>query len=197
MNYYLYYRCVNHTSINIPGKLLHERYNLLIEHLSFNQQQVNELIGYIKDELAKVTKVRSIELKSKKLQLKETETKLERLEDKVLNDIINGETYQKGYKRFSIELARLKSEITDLSVDIVGKVKKQIELIPQLLNIPELFKRATINEKHSILNRVFKEGLTFENGDHTESLGGKVFKHTVSLLYIRRMWCLLRYERHS
>nr|WP_256604248.1 winged helix-turn-helix domain-containing protein [Sphingobacterium multivorum] len=35
------------------------------------------------------------------------------------------------------------------------------------------------------------------SSDHTESLGGKVFKHTVSLLYIRRMWCLLRHERHS
>ena len=26
--------------------------------------------------------------------------------------------------------------------------------------------------------------------------GGEVFKHTISLLYIGRMWCLLHRERH-
>ncbi|MGE8425577.1 MAG: hypothetical protein ACN6PI_22255, partial [Sphingobacterium siyangense] len=34
--------------------------------------------------------------------------------------------------------------------------------------------------------------------DHTESLGGReVFKHTISLLYIGKMWCPLRRERDS
>lgn len=96
-----------------------------------------------------------IELEVKKKQLVSVENKLEGLEDKVLNDIINGDTYKKGYKKFSIEIVRLKSQIADLAIDIVEQAKKQIELIPQLLNLPELFKRATINQQHSILNRVF------------------------------------------
>lgn len=86
------------------------------------------------------------------------------LEDKILNDIINGDTYQKGYKRFSTDIARLKSEINELSEDIAARAKDQIELITELLHLPELFERVTLNQRHSILNRVFKQCLTFSDG---------------------------------
>lgn len=57
--YYLYYRCVKHTSVNISGTVLHKRYDELLQHRSFTKEQVTELIGYIKDELKKAVKVRA------------------------------------------------------------------------------------------------------------------------------------------
>jgi site-specific DNA recombinase len=180
--YYLYYRCVKHSSVNISGNVLHDRYEELLKHLSYTKEQVTELIGYIKDELKIAVKVRKKELESKKALLLIAEKKLDGLEDKVLNDIINGDTYKKGYKKFSIEIARLKSEVSDLSVDINKKAQEQIKLIPKLLNVPELFKRATINQQHSFLNRVFKGGLTFDKGTFRTPELNPVFHHNYLIM---------------
>lgn len=180
--YYLYYRCVKHSSVNISGTVLHKRYEELLQHLSFTKEQVTELIGYIKDELKKAVKVRAKELEIKKEQLIIAQKKLDGLEDKVLNDIINGDTYKKGYKKFSIEIARLKSEVSDLSVDIKTKAQEQIKLIPKLMDIPELFNRASINQQHAILNRVFKQGLTFADGTFRTPSLNPVFHHNYQTL---------------
>ncbi len=186
--YYLYYRCVKHSSVNISGNVLHDRYEELLKHLNYTKEQVTELIGYIKDELKVAVKVRKKELESKKALLVIAEKKLDGLEDKVLNDIINGDTYKKGYKKFSIEIARLKSEVSDLSVDINKKAQEQIKLIPKLLNVPELFKRATINQQHSFLNRVFKGGLTFDKGTVRTPDLNPVFHH--NYLIMKQKWLL-------
>ncbi len=53
-----------------------------------------------------------------------------------------------------METARLKSEVNDLSVDITKKAEKQIGLISELQNVPELLQRPTINQQHSFSNRV-------------------------------------------
>ncbi len=180
--YYLYYRCVKHSSVNISGTVLHKRYEELLQHLSFTKEQVSELIGHIKDELKQAVKVRAKELDVKKEQLVIAQKKLDGLEDKVLNDIINGDTYKKGYKKFSIEIARLKSDISDLSIDIEAKAKEQIKLIPKLLNIPELFKCASINQQHAILNRVFKQGLAFDKGTFRTPDLNPIFYHNYLIL---------------
>jgi site-specific DNA recombinase len=80
-----------------------------------------------------------------------------------VNDIISGDTYQKGYKKRSMEIERLKSEINDFSEAIAAKAKEQIILISELLRLQVLFERATINQQHSILNRVFKKGLAYKD----------------------------------
>jgi site-specific DNA recombinase len=186
-NYYLYYRCIKHSNLNISGNLLHDKYEQLISHLYFRMDQVEKIVNYIKEELIKVSAVRKQELNAKKQQLTTTERKLQSLEDKVLDDIINGDTYKKGYKKFSIEIARLKSEINDLSEDLTVKAQEQIELIPELLRLPELFRRGTLNQQHSILNRVFKQGLTFKDGGFRTPWFNPQFGHNYQIINEKRL----------
>ncbi len=181
-HYYLYYRCVKNSSLNISGVVLHKKYAELLEHLCFTGEQVKELIGYVKEELEKAVVIRKKELEAKRELLAIAEKRLEALEDKILNDIITGETYKRGYKKFSIEIARLKSDVADLSVDIRVKAQEQIELIPKLMRIPRIFEYATINQQHAILHRVFKQGLTFENGTFRTPELNPVFHHNYQTL---------------
>jgi site-specific DNA recombinase len=162
--YYLYYRCNAHSNLNISGDLLHRKFNKLINYLRLKQEQVDEITSYITGGVKEALSLRGKEVEIKKEQLASAEKKLASLEDKLLEDIIGSETYKRGFKKFSIEISRLKSEIADLSEDLLEKTREQIALIPELLRLPAIFELATLNQQHSILNRVFKDGLTFKDG---------------------------------
>ncbi|MDB5024571.1 MAG: site-specific recombinase, invertase Pin [Mucilaginibacter sp.] len=176
-----------HSTLNISGNLLYDKYEQLISHLHFRMDQVEKIVKYIQEELVKATTFRAQELEAKKGQLIDAERKLASLEDKILNDVINGDTYKKGYKKFSMEIARLKSEIADLSEDLTAKANEQIALIPELLRLPSLFERATLNQQHSILNRVFKQGLTFKDEGFRTPWFNPQFGHNYQVLNEKRL----------
>lgn len=186
-NYYLYYRCIKHSNLNISGNLLHDKFKELIINLSFTRQQVEEITGHVKDGLKEALAIRAKELVIKQEQLVVAEKRLESLENKVLDDIINGETYKKGYKKFSMEIVRLKSEIGNLSEDIEAEANQQVDLLPYLLNLPSIFEKATVNQQHSILNRVFKQGLTFKDEVFRTPWVNPHFQHNLLILKGKRV----------
>ena len=186
-NYYLYYRCIKHSNLNIPGSLLHEKFQQLISFLSFTKQQVEEIVMMVKDGLKEALSIRARELEVKIAQLAVAERKMESLEEKVLDDIINGETYKKGYKKFSTEIARLKSEISNLKEDLEEEVNQQVALLPLMLNLPSIFQKASLNQQHSILNRVFKQGLTFIEGTFRTPCLNPHFLHNYLILNEKRL----------
>ena len=186
-NYYLYYRCIKHSNLNISGNLLHDKFKELIINLSFTRQQVEEITGHVKDGLKEALAIRAKELVIKQEQLVVAEKRLESLENKVLDDIINGETYKKGYKKFSMEIVRLKSEIGNLSEDIEAEANQQVDLLPYLLNLPSIFEKATVNQQHSILNRVFKQGLTFKDEVFRTPWVNPHFQHNLLIIKGKRV----------
>lgn len=80
-DYYLYYRCIHHTSINLPGNLLHGLFLQILDGLSFTVLQVR----LIKIEVKKMLKFTLSEneriLVIKNEQLKVLDVKIEELED--------------------------------------------------------------------------------------------------------------------
>lgn len=46
--YYMYYRCITHTSINIPGNMLHDRFKELLDALSFSVDQIEKIMAKVK-----------------------------------------------------------------------------------------------------------------------------------------------------
>ena len=58
-----------------------------------------------------------------------------------------------GYNKFSIEIARLKSEIGNLKTDLEEQLMQRLDLLPLMVNLPSIFQKASLNQQHSILNR--------------------------------------------
>jgi site-specific DNA recombinase len=104
------------------------------------------------------------QLTAKQGQLKDITAKIERLEERLINDEIEVDTYKKYYRKFQAEKALLSSEIGLLDNSVSDKINRQLALLPLLINIPAIYDRATLNQKHSLLHGVFKHGLSYSEG---------------------------------
>ncbi|QTE40438.2 recombinase family protein [Mucilaginibacter gossypii] len=162
--YYLYYRCTKHHGINIPAIKLHEEWNEILRLLSFSPEQVNRVIGNSKANLQATLKGIVEKVGDRQKELTDIETKIERLEEKMMNDEIEPSTYKKWFNRYAGEKAFIVSEIKKLKEDNKDKWQKMMDLLPTLLDIPGIFEKADINDQHSLIREVFKHPLMYKDG---------------------------------
>ena len=71
--------------------------------------------------------------------------------------------------------------------DISKQTEEQVALLPELLDLPGIFERATINQQHSILNRVFKQGLIYQDGAFRTPWVNPAFAHNCLILKQKRL----------
>ena len=162
--YYLYYRCIKHSEVNISGAVLHEKYSKLLANLVFTQEAIDEIVEEVRGGLNEMLKVRDQELKIILEQLTRVEERIESAEEKVIDETINRATYKKQMKKFLAEQAQLHNSKEKLEIDLEDFINQELLVLPYLLNLPKIFEDASINQQHAILNEVFKYGLTFRDG---------------------------------
>ena len=183
-SYYLYYRCIKHSNINVPGKLVHMRLEELLRDLSFTEEQVCHICNTsrlgLKDSLA----IGEKQSKIKQNQLKELQVKMDRLEERLVNEEIELETYRKYHNKFRIEKALIQEEINHLNTSYEGKLEQQLTLLPHLTNLPSIYEKANLNQKHAFLKGVFKRGLAFSDGAFRTPWVNPMFQH--NLFYINK-----------
>jgi hypothetical protein len=161
--YYMYYRCIKHTNINISGTLVHQKFQELLKYISFSPEFLDKLIERITS-LAKTTlEVRDQRHKILATKLAAIETKIENIENKLFDGVINDTTYKKGMKKFTAEKAQLKDEFNFLET-MEGHLHQELLVLPYMLNLPQIFEDSTIGQQHAIIKQVFKQGLTFKQG---------------------------------
>ena len=97
-DYYLYYRCTTHTSVNIPGNILHDKFDELLKELSFKPHQVLFLISTTKNLLIEPLRQKSERHKKQVEELQKVDQKIFNLEEKFLNNEIESSTYQTWFK---------------------------------------------------------------------------------------------------
>jgi len=74
-------------------------------------------------------------------ELADVETKIEKLEEKMMNDEIKASTYKKWFNKYAGEKAFITSEIKKLKSDNKGKWEKMMELLATLLDVPGIFEK--------------------------------------------------------
>jgi hypothetical protein len=97
-------------------------------------------------------------LRSKTQSLSDVKLKIEKLEQRLINDEIEPITYKKWFAKLSTEKSGLEIEIETLSI---------------LSNLDHLLNSAQLNGKHLLLNKVFEGGLVWM---------GRYFEHPGFLL---------------
>jgi len=144
--------------LNIPGNILHEKFNQVLELLSLSAWQVNYITARVKEKIKDVLHSRKVQVNSKKEELDEVNKKIDNLEEKLMNDQIDSQTYKKWFKRLRGQKAILEGEIQELNKEQSTSWITAEKLLPSLTNILEIFEKANIFQKHSILREVFKAG---------------------------------------
>jgi site-specific DNA recombinase len=178
---YLYYRCITHSNVNIPGQLLHEQFEELIRHISFTQCAIEEITAKVRTLAVQTLEIRDKRKKIVKDDLVAVDLKIEGVEKKLFEDTINGITYKKWMNKFSAEKARLKDELLYLD-DLEDRLQQELLVLPYMLNLPSIFESCTLNQQHAILNEVFKHGLTFKNGVFRTPWINPEFEHNSLIL---------------
>ncbi len=161
--YYLYYRCLEHTNVNLPGEPLHDQFNKLIESLSFDQDQL-WVLGKGTEAMMvqplKNKKEKIIELTS---ELKRLNKKIEGLEDRFLSNQIEASTYQTWFKK-------LKAEKSELEAKLNPKSSPQMEddnvfgVLSELKSLFNIYEKCNVFQKHTIVRGVFKDELYYFDG---------------------------------
>ncbi|HVV06893.1 MAG TPA: hypothetical protein VHC96_21830, partial [Puia sp.] len=162
--YYLYYRCTKCSSLNVPGEKLHQKFHEVLNLLSLPITHITFLIKKVKEKINEFLSSKKTQAKTKAEELSLLETKIDNLEEKMVNNEIEGQTYKKWFKKYSIQKSVLQAEIVALNTDNAEDLRKIDKILPALSDFPGIFGKANIFQKHSILREVFKGGLIYVDG---------------------------------
>ncbi len=136
----------------------------------------------VKEKIKDVLHSRKVQVNSKKEELDEVNKKIDNLEEKLINDQIDSQTYKKWFKRLRGQKAILEGEIQELNKEHSTSWITAEKLLPSLTNIPEIFEKANIFQKHSILREVFKAGLMFNEGSFRTPFINPALSHNLLIL---------------
>jgi site-specific DNA recombinase len=163
--YYLYYRCVTHTNDNIPGALIHEKFENLLKAISFQPHQIKFLTDTAKGMLVEPIKHKQERYKERLMAQHEINQKIFKLEERLINNEIESSTYQTWFKKLKEEKALL-----DLALEGNNKpkIKKAddliVRLLPELSNLFQIYDKGNIIQKQTLIRGVFKDNLLWGNG---------------------------------
>ena len=163
--YYLYYRCTTHTNLNVPGDLLHTKFEELLKALSFQPHQIRYLRETTKALLVEPLKLKRKRDDEKIKALKDVNEKIFKLEERLMNNEIESSTYKTWFQKFKEEKAVLEYQLNgttkkaiDNSDDIVDRI------LPNLGNLYEIYEKGNITQKHTLIRGVFKDSLLWGEG---------------------------------
>ena len=186
--YYLYYRCIKHTSTNLSGVMLHDKFKELLGQLSFSTEQITYIGNEVKTMLKTALKNMETQLASKAKQLEQVNKKIEELEERFFNKDIEVETYKRWYSKYSSEKGHILDEMNKASQNNKGKWDRLYRLLPSLTTLDAIYERATIKDKHALVKAVFKHAITFSEGAFRTPFISELFAH--NCLNIKEKWLL-------
>jgi len=176
-NYYLYYRCIHHTSVNLSGTVLHEKFSELLEALSFTANQVTKIAEQVKKFLKDTLNDNEKILVVKNRQLDEVNKKIEELEDSYFKKDIELSTYKRWFAKHTAEKGHILDEIRKASAKRRTKWDKLHKLLPHLCRIKDIYENCTLLNKHKLIRVVFKHNLTFSEGTFRTPHINEAFAH--------------------
>lgn len=177
--YYLYYRCTYHHDKNIPGGWLHDQMDEILKLLCFKQEQVDYLLLQTERKLKESLKLDSLEKQKMEKGLASMEKKIEKLEERLMNDEIGGDTYKRWYRKYAEDKAAIETALNRLGQREKEKWQKAKKALPQLASLHQIYQRANLKQKHQLLKGVFKGGLAFYDGKLRTPSVNPVFSHNL------------------
>ncbi|WP_341834850.1 recombinase family protein [Chitinophaga pollutisoli] len=162
--YYNYYRCRVHNNLNFSAIQLHKQLDEILDLCSFKPEQTTYIAEKAKERMNEALAERTQQVAIKTKELEEINRKIEKNEERFMEDIIEPETYRKWHKKFQIQKALLTEEINSLTRNRHEKLERLFQVLPYLTSIKSIYQKANVRQKHHLLRGVFKRGLTYKEG---------------------------------
>ena len=112
-----------------------------------------------------------------KAALKDTALKIDGLEEKFLNDDIDGATYKKWRSRMETDRRELSAKLADLQRPIEDRWAKYLSILPKLTSLGILFAKADTHQKQAFINLVFDSGLSYDGATYRTHHLNAAFAH--------------------
>ena len=162
-NYYLYYKCIHHTNVNLPGDTLHRLFMELLDCLSFTSEQLAKVRLKVRKLLQAGLKEKGDTLEAKTAERKLLEQKIEDLEASYFRKDIELSTYKRWFSKYATDKGHLLRDINDANVKNRSIWHKLEKFLDRLKSIKEVYESASIFDKHKLIRVVFQHNLTFKN----------------------------------
>jgi len=165
--YYLYYKCVDHPSINIPGETMHSKFEELLKKITLQKHLVdllNSSLLSLSDELLKDENKKQ---KEKARQLRILREKTKKLDQKFIADQISVLVYHKCREEFKTEKKHIESMSNNLLLDKVNTENVLTLFKSVRFNFYKVYRRSDILQKHLLVRMIFKDYLTWDQGMFT------------------------------
>ena len=162
VNSYWYYHCQPPCKARFKISEVHELFNKLLDELSIKEEEVAQ---YYKKILAETFKEeggsREVQTQSLKRELGKLQTRLESVEQKFFDDIIDVRTYNEMKNKTDIQIGEIKMELEELKTkgkDFEAHLKKGASF---LSGVNTVYGNAPIHLKREIIQSIFTEKLIY------------------------------------
>ena len=163
--YYLYYRCMVHTNVNIPGGIIHDTFAQVLKAISLRKHQVRYIIEASKIMLEQPIKMKAERHKEKLKELNAVNDKIYNLEERMVNGEIENSTYQTWFKKLQHEKRLIEAVINSDDRPEIKSNKGIVErLLPRLENLYALYDKGNVTQKHTLIRALFKDNLVWGQG---------------------------------
>jgi len=160
--YYLYYQCTKEKGRSYKGEIIHELVENLLEQLSFSAAQVVKIHDYAKEELSKAINFKTLALKAKQKEFSDVCSKILKLEEKMINDQIEAQTYKVWFSKLSGQKSALERGIAELKNENRNVFQQLDDALPILTNLKTLYNATSLEGKHLLLKTGFEVGISYD-----------------------------------
>lgn len=187
MKRYLYYRCIKHSNINLPGTMLHEKFIRLLHHLSFSFDHLCYLKELSTQKLKVALRINARQLSERKTTKQTVFQNLDVLEETFIKGEISHGVYEKWQLKLTKEKTVIKKQIKQLACDRRAKQEKLFELLTYLTSVWDVYEKISGESKFALLNKIFPAGITFMDDAFTASELDETLQHNSALLQEKRL----------
>ena len=134
----------------------------VLEGLSYTQKQIDFIFITAQNGLKEALENRRKLLESKRKALASISHKIDKMEQRLIDEEIEPVTYQKWFRKLSGQKRSLQFEIENLNDNNKKAWQRLEKVLPFLLSIKNLYRELNLGGKQRLLKEVFKAGLIFD-----------------------------------
>lgn len=188
--YYLYYKCVDHPSINIPGQTMHEKFEELLKKITLQKNQVDLLNSSLISLWDELLKDENKKQKEKTRQLRHLREKTIKLDQKFIADQISVSVYHRCREEFKTEKNHIESMSNKLLLDKVYIENVLKTYKSGRFNFYKVYRRSDILQKHFLVRMIFKDYLTWDKGLFTSLYINELLQFNLKKVSIKTLLVL-------